>query len=203
VSPATTLPYPDPPLAEDGVRLRPWEQRDAACAVEARACSEQQAREWIDRQQQRSAAGEGLSLAIVDDGTDDALGYVGLLFRPQLESGVVRREAAADRPGLVFKLQPGNVGIGYWVIESARRRGLASTAVTLLSRWAIRDAGVERIEALTEPDNLASHRVAERAGFHWEGHLRCYLQIDGRSADAVVYALVRGDIDAHTAAPWD
>jgi RimJ/RimL family protein N-acetyltransferase len=190
-------------LAEDGVRLRPWEQRDADCARQGRACSEHEAREWIERQRQRSAAGEGLSLAIVDDGTDAALGYVGLLFRPRLESGIVRREAAVDLPGLVFNLQPGNVGIGYWVVESARRRGLASTAVMLLSRWALRDAGVERIEALTEPDNLASHRVAERAGFHWEGHLRCYLQIDGRSADAVVYALVRGDIDAHTAAPWD
>jgi RimJ/RimL family protein N-acetyltransferase len=189
-------------LAEDGVRLRPWEQRDADCARQGRACSERDAREWIERQRQRSAAGEGLSLAIVDDGTDAALGYVGLLFRPRLESGIVRREAAVDLPGLVFNLQPGNVGIGYWVVESARRRGLASTAVMLLSRWALRDAGVERIEALTEPDNLASHRVAERAGFRWEGHLRCYLQIDGRGADAVVYALVRGDIDAHTA-PWD
>ncbi|MFL6040143.1 MAG: GNAT family N-acetyltransferase [Gaiellales bacterium] len=202
MSPATSLPYPDPPLAEDGVRLRPWEQRDADCARQGRACSEHDAREWIERQRQRSAAGEGLSLAIVDDGTDAALGYVGLLFRPRLESGIVRREAAVDLPGLVFNLQPGNVGIGYWVVESARRRGLASTAVMLLSRWALRDAGVERIEALTEPDNLASHRVAERAGFRWEGHLRCYLQIDGRGADAVVYALVRGDIDAHIA-PWD
>jgi hypothetical protein len=96
------------------VRLRPWEQRDADCARQGRACSEHDAREWIERQRQRSAAGEGLSLAIVDDGTDAALGYVGLLFRPRLESGIVRREAAVDLPGLVFNLQPGNVGIGYW-----------------------------------------------------------------------------------------
>jgi [ribosomal protein S5]-alanine N-acetyltransferase len=88
------------------------------------------------------------------------------------------------------------VGIGYWVLERARRRGLASSAVAMLVRWALADAGMVRIEALVEPDNVASQRALERTGFRREGHLRAYLDLDldGRRSDAYVYSLIRDDL---------
>ena len=77
---------------------------------------------------------------------------------------------------------------GHWVIERARQGGLASTAVSLLTDWALADAGLVRVEALVEPSNVASQRVLERAGFAREGRLAAYLRVPAGRADALIYA---------------
>jgi RimJ/RimL family protein N-acetyltransferase len=56
--------------------------------------------------------------------------------------------------------------IGYWIHPAARGRGVATRALRLLSRWAIEQGGVRRLELTTHPANGASQRVAEKAGFH-------------------------------------
>lgn len=146
---------------------------------------------WIEGQWRRHEDGAGISLAIADAESDEALGCIGVLFRPQ--PGTV---PTAHGDGLVFAPQPGTVGLGYWVLKRARGRGLATRAVGLLVRWALLDAGMTRIEALVEPDNTPSQRVVEHAGFCREGHLRSYLdlQLDGRRSDALVYSLLRDDL---------
>ena len=64
----------------------------------------------------------------------------------------------------------GEIGsIGYWVVPWARGRGVATTALSLLARWALEAGGVRRLELVTHPDNVASQRVAEKAGFTREG----------------------------------
>jgi RimJ/RimL family protein N-acetyltransferase len=56
------------------------------------------------------------------------------------------------------------------------------------------DEGLVRLDLCTHPENEASGRVAERAGFAREGVRRAwYLDRDGRPQDAVFYVLVRGD----------
>lgn len=164
--------------------LRQWTDGDLPC-VEAASqdpsipegttvpatFTEQEGRAWIERQWGRADKGEGLSLAIADPDSNEALGAVVLLFRPQR----------------------GTVSIGYWLIERARGRGLASRAVRLLARWALTEAELARVEALVVPDNIASQRVLEKAGFRYEGHLRSYLAFETRRADALIYSLLPGD----------
>jgi RimJ/RimL family protein N-acetyltransferase len=94
----------------------------------------------------------------------------------------------------MFGRQPGAVDIGYWLIERARGRRLASHAVALLARWALTDAGLARVEALVESDNTASQRVLESVGFRREGHLRSYLVLNTRRADALIYSLLPSDL---------
>jgi RimJ/RimL family protein N-acetyltransferase len=161
------------------------------------SCNRDEADSWILRQLQRAETNEGLSFAITQTADDAALGYVGLLFRPKLESGIVgvcREDALSDPPGVVFQRQPGNVGIGYWMIERARGEGRASRAVALVSHWALTDGGLIRIEALTDPAHVASQRVVERAGFKREGCLRSYLIINGQRTDAIIYSLLADDL---------
>jgi RimJ/RimL family protein N-acetyltransferase len=55
--------------------------------------------------------------------------------------------------------------IGYWVSASARGRGVASRAVTLLRDWGASELGLELIELLIHEDNAPSKRVAEATGF--------------------------------------
>lgn len=44
-------------------------------------------------------------------------------------------------------------------------QGLTTEAVVAMCQWAIKQEGVNCIEAETDPDNRASQRVLEKAGF--------------------------------------
>lgn len=110
---------------------------------------------------------------------------------------------AADRPGDVL----GAVGlhavdrrrargeIGYWTAPWARRRGFAVLALDLLSAWALDPGGLdlERIELYAEPTNLASQRVAERAGYRRGELVRGGIALRGRRRDVIRFTRRRGD----------
>jgi RimJ/RimL family protein N-acetyltransferase len=66
--------------------------------------------------------------------------------------------------GLVFHGHRAVFGIEYWVAARAQGQGFATRAAGLLSRWALQ-AGAVRVEALLDPHNDASRRVAEKWGF--------------------------------------
>jgi ribosomal-protein-alanine N-acetyltransferase len=88
----------------------------------------------------------------------------------------------------------GEVGsIGYWVSPQSRGRGVATRALVLLSRWALRQ-GVARLELTTHPENVASQRVAEKAGFVREGVLRSHIRFREGRRDSVLYSLLPSDI---------
>lgn len=176
--------YPDPTLTDGVVRLRPWDDGDLDCVREAGTdpgiprgttvpalFSLEEGLAFIRRQQQRIGRGEGVSLAIADASTDNASGAVYLGSRPQ--SGVM--------------------GLGYWVIPSARGRGFGVRAVRLAVTWALRGAGMARVEAWVEPDNVASQRLMAAAGFTREGVLRSFLSFQGERADAVVFSRTTQD----------
>jgi RimJ/RimL family protein N-acetyltransferase len=55
--------------------------------------------------------------------------------------------------------------VGYWLLPVGRGRGLATSAVRLLSTWAVRELGVTNVRLRTAPENVRSQRVAERSGF--------------------------------------
>jgi len=172
--------------------LRRWERGDAACAAEGKGVDEAGAIAWIEMQVRRQADGAGLSLSIADAPSGEALGCISLNARPR--PGVAPVGGPPDGM-LAVEIQAGTAGIGYWVLARARRRGLATAAVRLLTRWAIAEARMRRIEALVEPGNRASLRVLERCSFRREGLLRDFLDLGdgGRRGDAYVYSLIPGD----------
>lgn len=59
--------------------------------------------------------------------------------------------------------------IGYGILEGYRGQGYAAEAVDAAVHWALRQPGVTRVEAETEPDNRASRRVLEKCGFRPAG----------------------------------
>jgi RimJ/RimL family protein N-acetyltransferase len=79
--------------------------------------------------------------------------------------------------------------IGYSMLPGFRGRGAATRAVRLLSAWAL-TTGVKRLVAGTMPDNVASQRVLEKAGFVREGIQRSRFDgPDGTRVDDVMYVL--------------
>jgi len=85
--------------------------------------------------------------------------------------------------------------IGYWVAAPARGRGVAARALRLVSRWGLDDLELERLELITDPENVASQRVAEKVGYRREGVLRAHLRHpDGRIRDSVMFSLLPGEL---------
>lgn len=66
--------------------------------------------------------------------------------------------------GVVFvELRDGGE-VGYLLAAGARGRGVMTEAVRAVVRWA-EGSGIRRLCLTTHPANVASQRVAERAGF--------------------------------------
>jgi RimJ/RimL family protein N-acetyltransferase len=85
--------------------------------------------------------------------------------------------------------------IGYWVARDARGRGVCTRAVRLLVRHGLDELALQRIDLITDPDNVASQRVAEKVGFQREGVMRAHLRHpDGRIRDSVMFSLLPGEL---------
>jgi [ribosomal protein S5]-alanine N-acetyltransferase len=181
------LAYPGDDMTDGVALLRKWTEADLGCVREA--ATDQRIPEWttvpaafteaagmafIRRQWGRLDSGEGVSLALADAASSEAVGLIAAMLHP-------RRADVAE--------------IGYWVIPRARGRGLATRAIRLASAWALSEAGLARVEALVEPENAASQRALLAAGFRPEGVLRSFLTSnEGRRADAVVFSRIAGDL---------
>jgi RimJ/RimL family protein N-acetyltransferase len=165
----------------DGVvTLRPWREEDAEAVYEA--CQDAELQFWLP--------------AIPRPYTrEHALAYV----RDELELGP--HQYAIEVDGVAV----GSIGmhvnrnrtahIGYWCAAEARGRGVVTCALRLLTRYAFEELDAQRAELITDPDNVASQRVAEKVGYRREGVLRSHLDHpDGRRRDSVMFSLLPGEL---------
>lgn len=86
----------------------------------------------------------------------------------------------------------GTVEVGYWLAARARGNGYAAEATVAVAAHAF-ERGMFRVELLAATGNIASQRVAVRAGFTREGVLRQARPVPGGRADMVVFGLLRGE----------
>jgi len=170
------------PVLDDGVvRLRPPELDDAdvvfECCNDADAArfttlpwpyERRHAIEWIEESTRCWADGVRASFVIADASTGELLGTMGLV---RLD----RDEDIAE--------------VGYLVKREARGRGVAPRAVQLVSGWVLRDLGFGRLELQTDVRNVASQRVAEKAGFVREGEVDPPERCADRSERMFMFAL--------------
>ena len=84
--------------------------------------------------------------------------------------------------------------IGYGVRDDERGKGYASEALAAVARWALTEGGIQRAWLTANTDNVASVRVAEKAGFRREGTLRrAGLEDDGLH-DLAVFSLLDDEV---------
>lgn len=92
----------------------------------------------------------------------------------------------------------GMVEIGYGINPEYEGKGLMTEAVSAAVRWASKQPGVLSIEAETEPDNIASQRVLEKAGFIPSGVIGAegprYIWKNGKRQSAHPAAKVRAGL---------
>jgi ribosomal-protein-alanine N-acetyltransferase len=146
---------------------------------------------WTEADLNRSAFGTRLMRSRREAllGTD----YTFLIFEKQARGEVlvggltisnIRRRAAQY------------ANLGYWMGEPFAGHGLMSEAVGVVLPYFFDGLGLHRLQAAILPHNIASRRVLEKNGFREEGFAENYLQIDGKWADHVLFALTRERWDA-------
>lgn len=136
-----------------------------------------------ERAEHDRLAGSAISLTVTETGEDTCVGQIDV-HRVDWE------HARAE--------------LGVWVAPAHRRRGMARRALALVGPWLLTEAGLQRVELLTQVDNQPMRSAAQAAGFHDEGVLRGYYlgfaglprrvqRGDGR-VDMAVLSLVRRDL---------
>jgi len=83
--------------------------------------------------------------------------------------------------------------IGALLFPEHRRQGLGAAAQRLLTEYLFATTLVNRIQAITNVENLAEQRALERIGFRREGIMRGLAFDGGRWHDGVLYARLRDD----------
>ncbi|MGQ5263724.1 GNAT family N-acetyltransferase [Micromonospora sp. ZYX-F-536] len=84
--------------------------------------------------------------------------------------------------------------VGFMTAPAARGRGHMPAALAALSAWGITTLGLARIEWKANVGNTSSRRVAEKAGFAFEGTARGGVQHRGERVDVWVAALLAKDL---------
>lgn len=170
---------------QPGVRIRPYRLDDAAALAEAvresvaelqpwmpwfhTAYSIVDSRSWVELQMPAFAKGTSFEFAIVSsDGR-----YLGACGLNQLDPA------------------NGRANLGYWVRTGACRHGVATAAVRAVRDWAFDNTGLIRLEIVVASGNVASHRVAEKAGAVREGTLHRRLVLHGTAHDATMFSFTR------------
>jgi ribosomal-protein-alanine N-acetyltransferase len=74
-------------------------------------------------------------------------------------------------------------------------KGIASEAFEAVIRYGFEQMNLQRIEALIEPPNIPSQKLAERQGFIREGFLRSYEYTCGKFDDLYMYSLLKKEFN--------
>jgi RimJ/RimL family protein N-acetyltransferase len=87
----------------------------------------------------------------------------------------------------------GCLDIGALLFPEHRGKGLGTAAQRLLVEYLFATTLANRVQAITDVDNLAEQKALEGAGLRREGVMRGLALIGGRWRDGVLYARLRDD----------
>jgi len=81
--------------------------------------------------------------------------------------------------------------IGYALVPNERGKGYGTEAVRIIVDYLFLARSIVRIQATTDPKNLASQRLLEKAGFKREGTIRKHIFMRGEWRDSYLYSILK------------
>jgi RimJ/RimL family protein N-acetyltransferase len=157
-------------MESDPVAMRYWSRPPMRDLSEAR--------EAVEHVKGYFAAREALRWSVCDAKEDRMLGHISLFD---------------------FSEQNRRAEIGYGLAHRHWGQGFMNEALTAVVDYAFGPLGLRRLEADTDPRNLASLRTLERLGFTREGLLRERWQVGDEISDSVLWGLLAHEWQARRA----
>ena len=151
-------------------KIRKWRPSDAAELAKVLSDKEILGAAFISAM---LAADERETFAFAVTVQDKAVGSIGV-FR----QGNVHRRTAE---------------LGYYIAKEYRGKGMMTEAVRQICTYVFDNSDILRIYAEPFSYNAASCRVLEKAGFQYEGTLRCNAVKNGRILDMKMYARLKDE----------
>lgn len=124
-------------------------------------------------------------------------------IQSQLESGLctewaVERKSDAKVLGLIHLNHVDffnrSAEVGYWLTRKCWGQGYATECLSALGEYALTVLRLDEISAVCHPENKASLRVLEKAGYKYRKTLPQYISLRGVTADCLQYHLTRWDL---------
>lgn len=119
------------------------------------------------------------------------------LFNPTFRWGIVLKETNEAI---------GSCGFNYWILEGGFkgelgcelnrrywRKGYMTEALRRIIDYGFNEKGLNRIESLVQPENIASRKMFENIGFQHEGLLRDCLYTQGKFVSLNMFYLLRSE----------
>lgn len=127
----------------------------------------------------------------------DAAAYIAAMQSADPNTTFAYAITVGDRAiGSIGVFRQGNIHartaeLGYYLAEEYWGRGIMTEAVRAICKRIFAETDILRIFAEPFSYNTGSRRVLEKAGFRYEGLLRCNAVKNGRVEDMALYALTR------------
>ena len=112
---------------------------------------------------------KGIYWTIARKDTNAMIGAIGLYINNFHHRGEVSYDLAPE----------------YW------RQGIMAKALKTVTQFALNDIGLDRVEAVTVPANVASINLLVKCGYHHEGCLKNYKHFNERPHDVEMFAYVK------------
>ncbi|MFY9309392.1 MAG: GNAT family protein [Bacteroidia bacterium] len=119
-----------------------------------------------------TSSNERINWAITEKGEDKLIGVIGYVN---------------------FKQESFRAEVGYVLNNKYTRKGIAYEALEAVLDYGFNTVNLHSIEAIIRPENVASVRLVEKAGFIKEAYFRDYVFHNNRFYDELVYSLIRPD----------
>lgn len=97
--------------------------------------------------------------------------------------------------GLMTRVAPSGLEIGYWVREEVRGRGIAQGAAAALALLALSKDEITHVEIHHDLNNLASARIPAKLGFKKVRETKSAILSPGESGVTVIWRFARGSQD--------
>jgi RimJ/RimL family protein N-acetyltransferase len=181
----TERPGPQPVLTDGLVRLRALNGTDVDAVVAA--CSDPDTQRWtsVPSPYLREHA-EYFVHEFAPQQWQTGIGLVWAICGPD-------DRYAGNMDLRISRSDPGRGNVGFHCAPWARGQGWTTIALELATGWGFEKLGLARIEWRAFVGNEASRRVAEKAGFTFEGTQRGRLLHRGERMDGWVASLLPGD----------
>jgi ribosomal-protein-serine acetyltransferase len=151
------MDYPGEHLTQGSVELRRWRATDGDLCYRLVRESLEHLRPWMPwatPAYDQAAAADYLERCEEDWASGTAFQYL-----------IVADGAPAGSAGLMARIEPGGLEIGYWVHPDYTARGIATAAAAALTDAAFALPGIDHVEIHHDQLNLPSGRIPAKLGY--------------------------------------